>query len=81
MTAGVNNILDGEGYILNGEYHRGKAPLGVTESSQFKAWSHDSQRREHRADLVQPYTRDGKPNPEFINLYPEESKGYGFIKE
>lgn len=68
------------GYIINGKYMQGAAPLGVPpENLQYKEWEHDKQRSEHRADLVQPYTRDGKPNDEFIMLYPEESKGYGFI--
>ncbi len=70
------------GYVINGEYHKGKAPLGTHEAdnTQYKEWTHDKQRQEHRADLIQPYTRDGKPNPEFINIYPDEAKGYGFIK-
>jgi len=28
--------------------------------------------------LIQPY-KDGKPNAEFIQQYPTESKEYGFI--
>lgn len=70
------------GYIINGEYHQGMAPLGTPDpdNTQYKGWTHDKQRSEHRADLVQPYTSDGKPNQEFITLYPDEAKGYGFLK-
>lgn len=72
------------GYILDGVYHKGNAPIsdmmGSTRSG-FKEWDHDRQREDHRAELVQPYNRDGSPNEDFIDIYPEESKQYGFIKE
>lgn len=35
--------------------------------------------RDHAHDLIQPYTPDGKPNPDFINMYPEAAKDYGFL--
>jgi hypothetical protein len=68
-------------YILNGKFYQGNIPIAQTESSQYKEWNHDQQRRDHKADLVQTYTKDGKPNDEFIQLYPAEAKQYGFIKE
>lgn len=70
------------GYILNGKYVKGdvdQSKLIDHEQSTWKEASHDKQRREHRKDLIQPY-KDGKPNMEFIEQYPEEAKQYGFIK-
>lgn len=75
------------GYIINGVYHKSskttslgsRAELGAAASSTYKVYSHDRQREEHRRDLLQPY-KDGTPNPEFINQYPEEARNYGFLK-
>lgn len=68
------------GYIdADGIYHPGVE--GVTTigpaSSQYKAWSHDRQRAEHQADLLQPYDRNGRPNTAFMEQYVEESKVNG----
>jgi hypothetical protein len=72
------------GYIdSNNVYHRELPDVNSmknTVASTDKEYSHDRQREGHRRDLLQPFTRDGKPNQEFIQQYPEESKGYGFIK-
>lgn len=69
------------GYVLNGVYHR-KAPdlseLHSVQQSTWKEWSHDLQRQEHGADIVQPF-KHGKPNQEFIDLYHDASVDYGFI--
>ncbi len=60
-----------------GQYHKERVPVGILpDSSQFKAWSHDRQRAEHQWELLQPY-KNGKPNPDFIEAYPEESKVNG----
>lgn len=68
------------GYIdESGKYHKGETNHNSDDVSPiFKQWSHDKQRREHAQDIVQPY-KNGKPNDEFIFLYPEEAKNYGFI--
>lgn len=67
------------GYILDGVYYRdGGEPEAYQVASMDKAHSHDAQRREHRRDLIQPYV-NGKPNPAFIEQWPEESKNYGFV--
>lgn len=69
------------GYVLDGVYYRGTPDLpSMTQDVQttYKDWSHTKQRREHRRDLIQPY-KNGKPNPEFIQAYPEESKINGFV--
>lgn len=71
------------GFIKDGVYYKGEPDLTIFKdgvNGQYKGWNHDRQREDHRADLVQPYTSDGKPNREFIDLYPEEAKNYGFIK-
>lgn len=72
------------GYIVGGIYY--KKPPRVQElkegtQSTYKHWDHDRQRENHRKDLVQPHNRDGTVNQEFVTLYPEESKAYGFIPD
>lgn len=59
------------GYIgADGKYHRGEKDRPMTHdiSSQYKAWSHDDQRRRFHGDILQPFV-DGKPNPEFVRVY------------
>jgi hypothetical protein len=73
------------GYIgEDGKYHKGNVPINdfiPTKTSVWKQSDHDRQRMDHKKDLVRPYLPDGEPNPEFISLYPEESKHtYKFIK-
>lgn len=75
------------GYIINGVYVKSsdlseqgpQIPAGQLTNSTYKVYSHDQQRLNHARDLIQPYTRDGKPNPEFIQQYPDEARGHGFI--
>lgn len=68
------------GYIgIDGKYHKGdKISIDTGHASTNRQYSHDRQREMHKADLVQPY-KNGEPNDEFITLYPEESRNYGFI--
>lgn len=70
------------GYVINGVYHRTTdVPLAKMNSVQQSTWKgadHDKQRFDHAADIVQPY-KNGKPNEEFIGLYPEASVDYGFV--
>lgn len=71
------------GYILDGVYHPDDPQpeaLKDRRASTDKLYNHDRQREEHRRDIIQPRTSDGKPNPEFIAAYPEEAKDRGFIK-
>lgn len=70
------------GYIHNGVYYKEDpdiAELRDEKAITDKQYQHDKQRLMHKRDLLQPY-KDGKPNPEFIEQYPEEAKNYGFIK-
>jgi hypothetical protein len=64
------------GFILDGKYIK-EEPKKLTEDVQstYKQYRHDRQRDQHRAEIVQPY-KNGKLNPEFKMLYPEESKNY-----
>lgn len=71
------------GYIKDGKYYKGQPDLSIFKdgiNGQYKGWDHDRQRENHRLDLLQPYTSDGKPSQEFIDNYPEEARTYGFIK-
>ncbi len=71
-----------KGYVLNGVYYKAEeAPLHLMQAPQqstWKEWDHDRQRQEHAADIVQPF-KQGKPNQEFIDLYPEAAIDYGFV--
>lgn len=71
------------GYIdTDGIYHSETVNvpnLMPKKTSTWKHASHDQQRLDHQADLVQPYNRDGSFNLDFFALYPEESiNSYGF---
>lgn len=71
------------GYILNGVYHKAKkAPLNKmvrTQQTVFKQGDHFRQRFDHSAEILQPYTFDGKPNKQFIEAYPDAATEYGFL--
>jgi len=68
----------------DGKYYSGQPKLVEllpTGNSVWKQSDHDRQRREHKAELVEPYLRSGEPNPEFIELYPDLAQNvYKFIK-
>ena len=77
--------MNSTGYIdPTGVYHKNEKPdiskLKNDRASLDKQYQHDRQREYHRRDTLQPYTRDGKPNPQFVEQYPQESKAYGFTK-
>lgn len=59
----------GDKYIKTKDIKIDKADIQAT----YKDWSHSRQRENHRADLVQPY-RNGKINPEFEILYPDQTQ-------
>jgi len=70
------------GYILNGKYYKNKpdmSKLGAKQSSMYKQFEHDRQRKDFAREIIQPYDRNGKPNQDFIDVYPDESKEYGFL--
>lgn len=71
------------GYIKDGKYYKGKVDMDSLQrksnNSTFKTHEHNRQRKDFAREIVQPYNRDGKPNPEFIEAWPEESKEYGFL--
>lgn len=61
--------------IINGKFIKGINTGAIEISSQYKQYSHEMQRLDHRKNIIQPY-KQNKPNPEFIRSYPEESKKY-----
>jgi hypothetical protein len=70
------------GMIVNGVYIRGKAnmqQLQSRQSSTWKRWSHNSQRGDYAAEIIQPRDRKGHPNQAFIEVYPEDAVDYGFV--
>lgn len=73
------------GYILNGVYHkRADVPLKKmvnTQQSTYKQSDHAKQRFDHSGEILQPYTIDGKPNPKFIEAWPDAAVEYGFIPD
>jgi hypothetical protein len=72
------------GFIgADGNFYTGQPKMASIVPQKTSVWKHadhDRQRADHKADLVRPYLPTGEPNPEFISLYPEESKHtYHFI--
>ncbi len=71
------------GYVINGVYHRTTdvplADMNAVQQSTWKGADHDKQRFDHAGDIIQPF-KNGKPNEEFINLYPEAAVDYGFVE-
>lgn len=61
--------------IINGKIVK-EVPNTTKANDQYKQYRHQTQRQEHKADIVQPYDHNGKPNPEFIRVYPERSVEY-----
>lgn len=72
-----------KGYILNGVYHKAdEAPLEkmvTPQQTMYKQHDHARQRFDHAAEIIQPYTLDGKPNPQFIESNPDAAVRYGFL--
>ena len=72
------------GYIdSSGHYHRTAnvpiADLVVPQQSTWKQGDHYRQRFDHAAEIVQPFTWDGKPNEQLIEVNPDEAVHYGFL--
>lgn len=70
------------GYILGGVYYKGQPDLSKLRSRQQSTWQQHDQKRQRKdfsREILQPHTKEGKPNPDFIGAYPEESKDYGFL--
>lgn len=69
------------GMILNGVYqkHVDMVKLQARQSSTWKQHDHRRQRQDFASEIVQPYTRNGKPSEAFIDNYQEESVVYRFI--
>ncbi len=74
--------MNTQGYILNGVYHKAEqVPLDkmlIPQQSTYKQYDFARQRFDHAAEILQPYGRDGRPNPKFIEAWPDEAEHYGF---
>ena len=71
------------GQIVGGIYTPGKVDVSKLRNNRTTVWKqgdHKRQRNDFASEVVQPYNRDGTPNPAFIDNYPEESVDYGFVK-
>ncbi len=62
--------------IINGQVVREAPKQTSKHNDQYKQYRHSTQRQEHKADIIQPYDHNGKPNPDFIKVYPERSVDY-----
>lgn len=73
------------GVIINGVYHSDKEvpkdtiPPSLRELNKQHFITQESKRFAHH--LIQPNNKDGSPNKDFIDYYPEDAKAHGFIKE
>ena len=64
------------GAIIDGVYYpKGYKPAKTEVNSTYKNWRQEDERQTYRKDILQAH-KNGKPNPEFIRAYPEESKNY-----
>lgn len=71
------------GIIINGKYVKGGdvSRLSARQQSTFKSHEANRQRQDFAREIIQPFDRSGKPNPDFVQAYPEESKNYGFLPD
>lgn len=72
------------GYVLNGVYHRTKAPIQKMvrgQQTMFKQGDHARQRFDHAAEILQPYDHNGNPNDKFIEAFPDAAAEYGFLPQ
>lgn len=73
-------LIDGKWYKDEAEAKKHLASRSAPIARQARVFEMSQEAQKFDRELIQPYTEDGKPNPEFIKHYPEESKEYGFIK-
>ena len=71
------NTVKSRGYINSqGKYIKGEdKAMPHDVNSTYKEYSHDIGRKEHHIEIIQPH-KDGKPNRDFVDAYPEYSKKY-----
>ena len=73
-------LIDGKWYKDEAAAKKHLASRSAPIAKQARVFEMSQEAQKFDRELIQPYTADGKPNPEFIKHYPEESKEYGFIK-
>lgn len=73
------------GILINGKYYRDESLAPETPmpalASQAKQFSAEQQLRQYDREVIQPYLKNGDPNPDFIKYYPAEAREYGMLKE
>lgn len=68
------------GYILDGKYYKDNPDMNKLlnkQQSTYKEHERNRQRHDFAKEILQPY-KNGQPNKDFIQAYPEESKEYKF---
>ena len=72
------HTTNAHGAVINGEY--GQYCSNCLDKQQRMAGTHAAeysrqrQWEDYAREIIQPYTREGKPNTEFIRQYPEEAE-------
>lgn len=74
-------LVDGIWYKNEAEAQKKLKGRSAPISKQSRIFEMSQEAQKFDRELIQPYTVDGKPNPEFIKHYPQESIEYGFIEE
>lgn len=62
--------------IINGKIVRDVHKEPTKHHDQFKQYRYETQRIDHKADIIQPYDHNGNPNPEFIHVYKDRAVDY-----
>lgn len=70
----INGIFGSYCYTCIKDDHR-------SPDSGHASYSRQKDFEDHRADTIQPRFKNGRPNPEFVKFYPEESKSEFTIEE
>lgn len=74
-------LIDGIWYKDEAAAKKHLASRSAPIARQARVFEMSQEAQKFDRELIQPYTADGKPNPEFIKHYPKESIEYGFIEE
>jgi hypothetical protein len=72
LFAGRSAIIKGVYYARICDTHFTQLTSGQTPSSGHASYNRQRDLEDHLADVAQPFV-GGKPNPDFIKLYPEQA--------
>lgn len=73
-------LVDGKWYKDESEAQKKLKDRSAPIAKQSRIFEMSQEAQKFDRELIQPYTADGEPNPEFIKHYPQESREYGFIE-